>query len=88
MRLAKIIGTVTATAKDAALTGAPLLVADMIDAKGKVIAAGHVAIDGCGAGVGDTVLIAQGSAARVAQGRATLPTDAAVVAIVDDISLS
>lgn len=88
MRLAKVLGTVTATAKDASLVGASLLVVDLIDAKGKVLEPGHVAIDDCGAGIGETVLVAQGSAARIPQGRATQPADAVVVAIVDQISLT
>ena len=88
MRLATITGTVTATTKDAALVGAALLVADITDAKGKVVEAGHVAVDGCGAGVGDQVLIVQGSAARLPQGKAGMPVDAMIVAIVDRVSTS
>lgn len=88
MRLARITGTVTATAKDAGFVGAALLLAELVDPAGETLEAGHVAVDGCGAGVGDTVLIAQGSAARLPPGRAALATDATVVAIVDRVSVS
>lgn len=88
MLLAKIIGKVTATSKDASLSGASLLVADVTDAKGKVTQAGLVAVDSVGAGVGDQVLITTGSAARLPAGKAGLPVDAVIIAIVDTVSLS
>ena len=43
-----------------------------------------VAIDMIGAGVGEYVLVAQGSAARIGCGVETAPVDAAIVGIVDD----
>jgi microcompartment protein CcmK/EutM len=86
MRLARVTGTVTATAKDSALVGGALLVVDFSDAAGKAIETGHVALDSCGAGVGDTVLISQGSAARLPQGKAAMPIDAVIVAIVEQVS--
>lgn len=88
MRLATITGTVTATTKDAALVGGAFLVADITDAKGKVIEAGHVALDSVGAGVGDTVLITQGSAARLPQGKAAMPIDSVIIAIVDHVTIT
>ena len=44
-----------------------------------------VAIDKLGAGKGQLVLIVQGSSARMAEGCNTLPTDAVVVGIVDEL---
>ncbi len=88
MRVAQVIGTAIATVKDARLTGGTLLVVNIVDGKGKVLEPAHVAVDTCGAGVGDTVLIAQGSAARLPAALATAPVDAAVVAIIDQITLS
>ncbi len=38
-----------------------------------------------GAGIGEYVLVAQGSAARIGCGRADAPIDAAIVGIIDDI---
>ncbi len=88
MQVARITGTVTATAKQAALTGHKLLLADLVDGKGKVIAPAHVAVDTCGAGVGDTVLVTAGSAARMPGGLSTSPIDLAVIAVIDRIDLA
>ncbi len=86
MQLGKVTGTVTATAKAERLTGQKLLVVDVIDAKGTVIRPALVAPDTVGAGVGDTVLMTQGSAARMAQGLSSAPIDLAIIAVVDDVN--
>ncbi len=86
MHLGKVAGTVIATAKDAKLVGTKLLVTDLVDSKGKVIEPARVAVDTCGAGVGDTVLLVNGSAARMAAGLSTAPVDLAIIAIVDRVS--
>ncbi|WP_171178539.1 EutN/CcmL family microcompartment protein [Ruegeria sp. HKCCD8929] len=86
MHLGKIAGTVTATTKDAKLVGSKLLVTDLVDSKGKVIDPARVAVDTCGAGVGDTVLLVSGSAARMVAGLSTAPVDLAIIAIVDRVS--
>jgi microcompartment protein CcmK/EutM len=88
MRVAHVIGTATATIKDARLTGSTLLLVNIVDGKGKVLDPAQVAVDTCGAGVGDTVLMAQGSAARLPAALAGAPVDAAIVAIIDQITLS
>ena len=44
-----------------------------------------VAVDNIGAGIGEYVLVAQGSAARIGCGMAEAPIDAAIVGIIDDI---
>lgn len=46
-----------------------------------------VAIDTLGAGEGELVLFAQGSSARQADGLKSLPVDAAIVGIVDTVSI-
>ena len=88
MKLAQVTGTVTATAKDAALVGGTLLLADIVDGHGKVIEQACVAFDTVGAGVGDTVLLSFGSAARLPQSTTAAPVDAAVIAVVDRVSVS
>ena len=87
MRIARVIGTLTATVKDAGLGGQKLLVVDVVDAAGAVIERGLVVTDVCGAGVGEAVLVAMGSAARLPAGTAGLATDATAIAIIDEISL-
>jgi len=88
MNLGKVIGTVTATAKDPQLVGGKLLLADVVDAAGATVEPSVVAIDTVGAGVGDTVLIVRGSAARLPAATASLPIDAAIVAVVEQIAVS
>lgn len=86
MRLGVVKGTVTATAKDAQLVGSKLLVTDIVDTSGKVLTAATVAIDTVGAGVGDRVLVAEGSAARLAAGSSALPIDASIIAVIDHVA--
>jgi len=45
-----------------------------------------VAIDNIGAGIGEYVLVACGSAARIGCGMENAPVDAAIVGIIDDPS--
>ena len=87
MRLAKVIGTTVATAKDPQLTGNSLLLCVNCGPDGEELAeeAPYVAVDTVGAGVGEVVLVATGSAARVAAATASAPTDAAIVGIVDSV---
>lgn len=87
MKLARVTGTVEATAKDAALVGKKLLLTDLIDGAGKVTVPAFVAVDACGAGVGDQVLITFNDAARMPAGAAGCPTDATIVAIVDRVTI-
>lgn len=87
MKIARITGTVTATAKDAAFVGHKLLVCDVVDGKGKVIEPACVALDTVGAGTGDQVLITTGSAARLPIQNAGAPIDAAIIAIIDSVDL-
>lgn len=91
MFLAKVIGQVVATQKDDKLRGSKLLVlrplqidssnpANLVENKNTV-----VAVDNCGAGVGQVVMFCQGSSARQAYGMKELPIDAAVIGLVDSV---
>ena len=88
MKLARVTGTVEATAKDAGLTGTKLMLVDLIDGHGEVAVPAFVAVDTCGAGVGDQVLVTFNSAARMVASLATVPTDAAIVAVVDRVTVA
>jgi microcompartment protein CcmK/EutM len=88
MLIARIVGTVVATRKDPRLDGRKLLVVLPVDAvdpsrKGGAL----VAVDTVGAGVRETVLVVQGSSARMAQGCTECPVDAAIVGIVDTVDV-
>lgn len=87
MRMAKVIGTITATIKDPQLASKALLVTNIIDGKSKVLDHSIVAIDTVGAGVGDVVLLTSGSAARLPLGTASAPIDTAIIAIVEHIDV-
>lgn len=83
MIIGKVVGKVISTRKNEALVGCKFLVIEILSSmtndKSKM-----VAVDNVGAGIGDIVLVAQGSAARLTCGDGTTPVDAAVVGIVDD----
>lgn len=91
MFLAKVIGNVVSSQKDDKLTGNKLLVLRPLTIEGKnppKFAEGKntvVAVDNCGAGVGQLVLFTQGSSARRATGMKELPIDAAVIGLVDKV---
>ncbi len=91
MFLAKVIGKVVSTQKDDKLRGSKLLILRPLqieDGTQPKLAEGKntvVAVDNCGAGVGQTVLFCQGSSARQASGMKELPIDAAVIGLVDKV---
>lgn len=80
MQVCRVVGSVTATAKDARLIGLKLmLVRSLAGADDPPF----VAVDTVGSGVGERVLVVFGSAARLTAATADAPTDAAIVAIID-----
>ena len=85
MRIARITGTVTATVKHASLTGIALLLAETEDGNGNIQDTGLVVADTYGAGPGELVLLATGSAARNLAQLAGAPVDAAVAGIIDHV---
>ncbi|MDO5115005.1 MAG: EutN/CcmL family microcompartment protein [Synergistaceae bacterium] len=88
MKVARVIGNIWATRKDARLSGLTLLILQCVDiTTGKADGAPIVAADLIGAGFGETVLIVGGSSARSAAGNMSIPVDATVVAIVDNFEL-
>ncbi len=88
MILARIWGTVVATRKDPRLEGQKLLIVNPVSLDGKDESGFLVAIDTVGAGARETVLVVQGSSARLAHGLKECPVDAAIVGIVDTVSAS
>ncbi|MEM7683505.1 MAG: EutN/CcmL family microcompartment protein [Paracoccaceae bacterium] len=88
MKLGNVTGTIEATVKAEALSGHKLLLVDLVDGAGTVQEPALVAVDGCGAGVGDQVLVTLNSAARMPSGTAGTPTDATIIAIVDKVTLA
>jgi ethanolamine utilization protein EutN len=66
-----------------------LLVQPYINKEGKLQISGSsvVAVDGVGAGVGECVLVTQGSSARLTPTTKDAPVDAVIVGIVDTIEV-
>lgn len=88
MRVAKVIGNIWATRKEERLSGLKLLVVkplNVLDENDDLLP--MVAADIIGAGVGETVLVVSGSSARSAAGDMSIPVDASVVGIVDDLEI-
>jgi ethanolamine utilization protein EutN len=86
MILARIVGTVVATRKDARLEGRKLLICQPVNPKGEDEKGYVIAVDTVHAGFSDHVLIVSGSSARMATGCKDTPIDAAIVGIVDQVS--
>ena len=87
MILARIVGTVVATRKDARLEGKKLLVVKPISPQGDDEPGYMIAVDTVGSGVSETVLVVTGSSARNAAECKDRPVDAAIVGIVDEVML-
>jgi ethanolamine utilization protein EutN len=87
MILARVVGTIVATRKDPRLEGKKLLIIKPVTPDGKDEAGYLVAIDTVSAGFRETVIIVTGSSARMAEGCKDQPVDAAIVGIVDTVSL-
>ena len=83
MKLAKVLGTVVATEKDAKLGGLRFLMLGIWGHDNKPAGGSVVAVDAVGAGVGEMVLLASGSSARQTERTDNKPVDAVVMAIVD-----
>ncbi len=83
MQLGKIVGTVVSTIKDEKLEGMKFHIVNNIDVDGKPVGGMVVAVDSVGAGSGEYVLYASGSAARQTDITKAKPVDAVIMAIVD-----
>ena len=83
MQVARVIGNVVATRKDALLSGFPLLVLQPLDPGGQPLGRVLVAADAAGAGVGEQVFFVRGREAAFPFYPVEPPVDAAIVGIVD-----
>ena len=88
MILGKVVGTVWATRKDEQLVGMKLQIVQHVELDYSLKSSFVVAVDSVGAGVGEIVLIAQGSSARQTKLTHNKPVDAVITAIVDKLDVS
>ena len=82
MLIGKVVGSVVSTRKNEKLIGSKFLIVEPL--KSMAQKEKLVAIDNVGAGFGETVLVARGSAARIGCDCEKAPIDAAIVGIVDE----
>ena len=83
MIVGKVIGSIVSTRKNENLVGNKFMLVEPLEVIGNTTNR-IVAVDNIGAGIGEIVLVAVGSAARIGCGMETSPIDAAIVGIVDD----
>ncbi len=81
MLVGRVVGSVVATRKNENLVGSKFLIVEPCGDMGQKKI---VAVDNVGAGIGEIVLVALGSAARIGISAENSPVDAAIVGIVDD----
>ncbi|MBI3407901.1 MAG: EutN/CcmL family microcompartment protein [Planctomycetes bacterium] len=93
MFVAKVTGSVVATQKVASMTGHKLLTVEPMRVdptqRDQLVGTGRtfVCVDTVGAGLGEMVLIVQGSSARMTPQTEKLPVDATIVGIVDTVNV-
>jgi len=88
MQIARVVGTVVATQKNAKFDGAKLLLVQPVNPDDSPRGGTLLAIDGVGAGIGERVLVVlEGRAAGEALGKKAAPVDAAVIGIIDTVSI-
>ena len=88
MQIARVVGTVVATQKHRKFEGAKLLLVQPLNLDDTPRGTVMLAVDGVGAGVDEKVLVVmEGRAAGEALGRKAAPVDAAVVGIIDTVTI-
>ncbi len=94
MFLARITGSLISTQKVASMVGQKLLIVEplRVDEKDqsslKPTGRSFVVVDTVGAGEGEVVLCVQGSSARYTPETKSLPVDAAIIGIVDQVQVA
>ena len=83
MIIGKVVGSLFSTRKNEKLVGNKFMIVEQVENM-RSTGSRLVAIDVIGAGIGEYVLVAQGSAARIGCDMADAPIDAAIVGIIDE----
>ena len=88
MQIARVVGTVVSTQKDRKFESAKLLLVQPLNADDTPRGGTLLAIDGVGAGIHEKVLVVlEGRAAGEALGRKAAPVDAAIIGIIDTVTI-
>jgi len=89
MQIARVIGTVVSTQKNKKFEGAKLMLVQPLNIDDTPRGNALLAIDGVGAGVDEKVLVVlEGRAAGEALGKKGAPVDAAIIGIIDTVSMA
>ena len=89
MQICRVVGTVVATQKNRKLEGAKLLLVQPLNLDDTARGVALLTIDSVGAGIGEKVLVVvEGRAAGEALRRSAAPVDAAIVGIIDCVTLT
>jgi ethanolamine utilization protein EutN len=89
MQIGRVIGTVVSTQKHRKLDGAKLLLVQPLALDGQPRGVAVLTIDSVGAGIGERVLIViEGKAAGAALRRKAAPVDAAIIGIIDEVTVN
>ncbi len=86
MQLARVIGNVVSTVKNATFEGRKLLVIQVLDGNLRPVGKPLVAVDSVGAGAGELVFWCRGKEASFPFEGSEVPTDCTIVGIVDSES--
>jgi microcompartment protein CcmK/EutM len=88
MQICRVVGTVVATQKHRKFESAKLMLVQPLNIDDTPRGTALLAIDGVGAGVDEKVLVVlEGRAAGEALGQKAAPVDAAIIAIVDTVTI-
>jgi microcompartment protein CcmK/EutM len=88
VQIARVIGTVVSTQKHPKFEGAKLMLVQPLNMDDTPRGNALLAVDGVGAGVDEKVLVVlEGRAAGEALGKKGAPVDAAIVGIIDTVTI-
>jgi ethanolamine utilization protein EutN len=86
--IARVVGNVVASQKQASHEGKKILLIQPLDLTGQPVGDAVIALDAADAGIGDRVLAVQeGFSAMTSVGHVESPIDAAVVGVIDIIDI-
>jgi ethanolamine utilization protein EutN len=88
MQICRVVGTVVSTQKNRKFEGAKLMLVQPLNLDDTPRGNALLAVDGVGAGVDEKVLVVlEGRAAGEALGKKGAPVDAAIVGIIDTVTI-
>jgi ethanolamine utilization protein EutN len=88
MQICRVVGTVVSTQKNKKFEGAKLMLVQPLNIDDTPRGNALLAVDGVGAGVDEKVLVVlEGRAAGEALGKRGAPVDAAIIGIIDTVTI-